>query len=1043
MPRHTSATETRLNNVIIGLTPAIELLRELHDAFSTPFVPIIATTALKLIEVVQEVKMNKNQCLLLMENIHVILYAIIQLHLKSESGGTLPPTTLKHVGKFTETLYKILTFVEAQQDANRIKLFFRYTATLFKDCRAGLEQALDVFKIFQPSRMRTQSTLYAALGYWAEKSTYLQKQMYQSANSSWHSSDSFAMLPSRPKIFHGRDSELEEVVNLFRQGSPRIAILGTGGMGKTSLARAALHHPEIGAKHNYCLFVACDSATTSVELAGLIGSHLGLKPGKDLTKPVFRHFAIHTPCLLILDNLETSWEPTDSRARVEEFLSLLTDLVHLSLIVGITMRGAERPAKVRWTRPLLKPLHPLSDTAAHQTFIDIADDFHDPKDITRLLNLTDNLPLAVDMIAHLVDYEGCAQVLTRWPAERTAVLSDGHDKRSNLDASIAISLSSPRLSSVPGAKELLGLLSVLPDGLSDSELVQIKLPISQVMACKTALLRTALAYSDDNKRLKALVPIREYMQHQYPPAPRLVQSVRKHFHSLLDLYREYRGVETAQIVPRITLNLGNIHQMLLYELHADDLDLPDLIYCTMAFNVFNRITGRGRTTLMDHIPTILPGPTDPRLEADLITQTFFSKNHVPIDDPEELISKAVSHFRNLSDPSLESRFYNAVGSYYCCNNEIAPALQAFQKSRELSRLAGDRKRECTVMNSIAGMEQQIGHYPAGRLHAIEAQYLAKLAGDIYLEAAALQTEALCNLSLGNLEDIIRLCRRAKHLLELCGISGGSLYHQTLNKEAGYYLMKSEYAEAREIHVHIAQEISSGNFNSFNQVFAVLSITDIDIITGVSHQDVKRNLLEAERLCATVESPTALLFHKAISADLQLREGQYAAAKTEFTDCVNSSRGRNSEVMAYCLERLADTGRWGVNDSHSAYQWTTVYLAYAVRAKERRAIYIPLQFLGDVFLSHGDEETAHHLFITALAGFTQMDVHRNRADCMLRLGDIAQQRGDIEEATELWHAARALYERSLRTNDITQLDRRLASIADTDGGRVGDPGTGRS
>ncbi|KAJ7455432.1 hypothetical protein FB451DRAFT_1516019, partial [Mycena latifolia] len=519
--------------------------------------PAISSAVLSLVVGVQAAKNNKQECLQLVEHIPGLLYAVVNLHITSQTPGTLPPELLHYVGKFTETLHKINTFVESQQDGTRFKHLFRRNemTTLLKDCRRGLQEAHEAFKI------EACLTVFTSISDLQNRSESLHNKLLELISElsdgtlsdttgsvyrgSPRSSQSFSMLPAKPQIFHGRESELQAILKLLKHSPARIAILGAGGMGKSSLAKAALHHPDVVATYNQRFFVAVESATNDIELAALIGSNIGLKPGKNLTKPVVQYFKQSTCDLLILDNMETPWEPINSRRAVEEILSLLADIPHLALI--ITMRGTERPAQVRWTRPFLLPLKSLT---AQQTFLDIADDVHDSHNVARLLRFTDYMPLAVNLMAHLVDYEGCANVLARWETEKTTLISQGWDKQSSLDVSIAISLSSSRMTSCPNATELLRLLSILPDGLSDLELIQSELGIQDIHRSKATLLGTSLAYRDDKQRLKALVPIREYVQHIHPPTIPLVQPLFKHFHSILDLSSKYRGVERATSVPQ-------------------------------------------------------------------------------------------------------------------------------------------------------------------------------------------------------------------------------------------------------------------------------------------------------------------------------------------------------------------------------------------------------------------------------------------------------------------------------------------------------------
>ncbi|KAJ7266073.1 hypothetical protein C8J57DRAFT_1229481 [Mycena rebaudengoi] len=195
-------------------------------------------------------------------------------------------------------------------------------------------------------------------------------------------SGSLSLLPASPKVFYERESELEALVSTLLADPARAAILGPGGMRKTTLAMATSYLTSIIAEYNA------------------------------------RHF---------ISSLKGDCEAPRN----------------------ITMRGAERPSKMKWSRPFLAPLEPLSPSAARQNFSEVADHPNGEEE---------------EALAILVDLSGYTGTLALLEAENTALLLDGHDKRSNLERSITLSLGSPRIASSPNGKSL-ALLSVLPDGI--------------------------------------------------------------------------------------------------------------------------------------------------------------------------------------------------------------------------------------------------------------------------------------------------------------------------------------------------------------------------------------------------------------------------------------------------------------------------------------------------------------------------------------------------------------------------------------------------
>ncbi|KAF8170444.1 hypothetical protein K438DRAFT_1773689 [Mycena galopus ATCC 62051] len=138
MPRQPTSSESHIENITACLTLALPLLNELNDAFGPPFVQSISNTIQALINLVK-----------LMDKIHQVLWAIINLYVKSETGGSLSPSMLDHIGSFTETLHTIYNFIEAKQEGSKIKQLFQNNEMnkLLKDSHARLDQVMEVLKL--------------------------------------------------------------------------------------------------------------------------------------------------------------------------------------------------------------------------------------------------------------------------------------------------------------------------------------------------------------------------------------------------------------------------------------------------------------------------------------------------------------------------------------------------------------------------------------------------------------------------------------------------------------------------------------------------------------------------------------------------------------------------------------------------------------------------------------------------------------------------------------------------------------------------------
>jgi len=271
-----------------------------------------------------------------------------------------------------------------------------------------------------------------------------------------------------------------------------------------------------------------------------------------------------------------------------------------------------------------------------------------------------------------------------------------------------------------------------------------------------------------------------------------------------------------------------------------------------------------------------------------------------------------------------------------------------------------------------------------------------------------------------------LYKRAADLLELCGLSGGDLAQSIRISQAEVHRSKSEYLEARSIHEQILQDISVEQ-EAYNYALTVINIAQIDVEIGTSKQNIQQGIDKAISVFSAMGGQRSLLYCDLIQASLHSREGDFLTARALLQQSLKFAWYAEAEAVSQCLEGLSDFLHRKAVDQ-TTFTSTVTFLVHSLKLKRQLEIKKALQFLGEICLEQGDDSTATSLFIVALDGFTRMDVHRSRAECMLRMGDISKLHNNFSKAAEFWTAARPLFERASQAGQIVVVDERLASIS---------------
>ncbi len=829
--------------------------------------------------------------------------------------------------------------------------------------------------------------------------------------------------------FFGRALDLASLISKLRDHR-FVSVIGTGGIGKSSLAAAAARwfsrHRRF--RDGILWIGLSDIQRIEILLSG-IPALLDKDPLENIAQ--LARLMRDKDALLILDNFESALSSAEARQSARDFLNQLLKNTDRLRIIATTrellggLEQGETPVDVgrlddRDALELLAHRAPRSDQVLAEVTRDSRTGALVLSDALRqLLDELHGYPLAITIVAPQLRDLTIAGLLGRIKEQGLAVFEDPtildpveRTRMRSLVVSIGLSVKRLIDDRAESALQLFGILSLFPAGLPRQLLGELKL---DRWAESLARLRSysLIERDPEDDRYYLLAPVRRLAARYLDDEVRKIVVARAvpMFATLAAVLRSRWTVlgagRTARLLAREEPNLREAIN-LCREVESPELGLltpslsiaADLIDLYLATNRLVSAERLGKVISLDQY--WLKDPAG--LARIKFVSGLVALRRNQLDQAEGHYQEAQRLYRTIDASLGLANTLKARGDLAVRRAQLDEAEEHYQEAEDLFRTIDDSLGLANTLRARGDLAVRRARLDEAEEHYQEAEDLFRTIDDSLGLANTLRARGDLAVRRARLDEAEEHYQEAEQLFRTIDASLGLA--NTLKARGDLAVRRGQLDEAEE-HYQEAEQLFRTIDESLGLANTLKARGDLAVRRGQLDQ-AEEQYQEAEQLFRTIDDSLGLANTLKARGDLAVRRGQLDEAEEHYQEAEQLYRTIDASLgLANTLRARGDLAvrRARLDEAEEHYQ-EAEQLFRTIDASLGLAN--TLKARGDLAVRRGQLDEAEEHYQKAEQLFRTIDESLGLANTLKARGDLAVRRGQLDQAEEQYQEAEQLF-----------------------------------